>query len=138
MKKIIKAQVINFLNIVPLAENLARKKFISEFILGLIDSRKVQFVEVALHMDSAAKLESVERRIQSFFKDFIFDYDRVCLLLSMFLPRGKVDLSIDRTEWDFGFYQCNILMIVAKQGTVGIPLYWKLLDNKSGLSLIHI
>lgn len=134
MKKIIKAQVINFLNIVPLAENLARKKFISEFILGLIDSRKVQFIEVALHMDSSAKLESVERRIQSFFKDFIFDYDRVCLLLSIFLPRGKLDLCIDRTEWDFGFYQCNILMIVARQGAIGIPLYWKLLDNKSGNS----
>lgn len=134
MREIINAQVINFLNIVPLAENLARKKFISEFILGLIDSKKVQFIEVALHMGSTAKLESVERRIQAFFKVFIFDYDRVCLLLLMFLPKGKLDLSIDRTEWDFGIYQCNILMIVARQGTVGIPLYWKLLDNKSGNS----
>jgi|GEM_PF-6188690 hypothetical protein len=40
MKEIINAQVINILNIVPLAENLARKKFIPAFLLGLLDSRK--------------------------------------------------------------------------------------------------
>ena len=134
MKEIINAKVIEIFNIVPLATNLARKKFISAFLLGLIDSRKVQFKEIALHMSSTAKDESVERKIQSFFKDFIFDYDKVCLLLLLFLPKGKLDLCIDRTEWDFGIYQCNILMIVAKCGSVGIPLYWKLLDNKSGNS----
>lgn len=134
MKGIIKAQVINILNIVPLAMNVARKKFISSFLLGLLDSRKVQFKEIALHIESDAKLESIERNIQSFFKDFIFDYDKVCLLLLMFLPKGKLDLSIDRTEWDFGKYQCNILMIIAKYGAVGIPLRWKLLDNKPGNS----
>lgn len=30
-----------------------------------------------------------------------------------------------------GKYQCNILMIVARCGSIGIPLRWKLLDNKS-------
>ncbi len=37
-------------------------------------------------------------------------------------------------RWDFGVYQCNILMIVAHSGSIGIPLYWELLDNKSGNS----
>lgn len=88
----------------PLAENLARKKFIAVFLLGLIDSRKVQFKEIALHIESQAKLESIERNIQSFFKEFAFNYDTVCLLLLMFLPKGRLDLCIDRTEWDFGKY----------------------------------
>ncbi len=35
---------------------------------------------------------------------------------------------------DFGLYQCNILMMVAKSESMGIPLYWELLDNKSGNS----
>jgi Transposase DDE domain len=134
MKRIIKDKVIELLSKIPLAKNLARKKFISSFILGLIDSRKVQFNEVAIHIESDAKLESVERNIQSFFKDYDFDYEQVCLLLVMFLPRGQLSLSIDRTEWDFGAYQCNILMIVAKNDSVGIPLFWDLLDNKSGNS----
>lgn len=134
MKKIIRDEVIKLLHKIPLAKNLARKKFISSFLLGLIDSRKVQFQEVALHIESAAKVESVERTIQSFFKEYEFDYQQVCALLVLFLPRGKVSLSIDRTEWDFGSYQCNILMIVAKHDSIAIPLYWDLLDNKSGNS----
>lgn len=134
MKKIIRDEVIKLLQKIPLATNLARKKFISSFLLGIIDSEKVQFREVALHIESDAKIESIERNIQSFFKDYEFDYDQVCLLLVLFLPRGKLSLSIDRTEWDFGVYQCNILMVVAKNGSVGIPLYWSLLDNKSGNS----
>ena len=134
MKRIIKDKVIELLDKIPLAKNLARKKFISSFILGLIDSKKVQFNEIAIHIESEAKLESVERNIQSFFKDYEFDYEQVCMLLVMFLPKGKLSLSIDRTEWDFGSYQCNILMIVAKNDSVGIPLFWDLLDNKSGNS----
>jgi len=97
-------------------------------------ARAVQFQEVALHIPSTAKVESVERTIQSFFKDYEFDYQQVCVLLILFLRRGKISLSIDRTEWDFGSYQCNILMIVAKNDSIGIPLYWDLLDNKSGNS----
>lgn len=134
MNKIINDEVTELLNKIPLAENLARKKFISSFLLGIINSRKVQFQEVALHIPSKAKVESVERTIQSFFKDYEFDYQQVCALLILFLPRGKISLSIDRTEWDFGSYQCNILMVVAQNGSVGIPLYWDLLDNKSGNS----
>jgi len=134
MKQIIRDEVIKLLDKIPLAKNLARKKFISSFVLGLIDSRKVQFNEVAIHIESSAKLESVERNIQSFFKEYDFDYKQVCLLLVMFLPKGKLSLSIDRTEWDFGSYQCNILMIVAKNDVVGIPLFWDLLNNNSGNS----
>lgn len=134
MKQIIKDEIIKLLGKIRLAKNLARKKFISSFLLGLIDSRKIQFQEVALLIESDAQLESVERNIQSFFKDYVFDYQQVCLLLLLFLPKGKYTLSIDRTEWDFGVYQCNVLMIVAQNGSVGIPLYWELLDNKSGNS----
>jgi hypothetical protein len=134
MKKIIRDKVIELLDRIPLAKNLARKKFISSFLLGLLDSRKVQFNEVAIHIESSAKLESVERNIQSFFKDYDFDYKQVCILLAMFLPKCKLSLSIDRTEWNFGSYQCNILMIVAKNDSVGIPLFWDLLDNNSGNS----
>lgn len=134
MKQIIRDKVTELLDKIPLAKNLARKKFISAFLLGLIDSKKVQFNEIALHIASEAKPASIERNIQSFFKDYEFDYERVCLLLLLFLPKGKLTLSIDRTEWDFGQYQCNILMIVAQNGSIGIPLYWALLDNNSGNS----
>jgi hypothetical protein len=134
MNYIIKNKVIQLLDKMPLAKNLARKKFISSFLPALIESRKVQFKEIAMHIVTQAKTTSIERTIQSFFKDDEFDYAQVCAWLLMFLPPGKLMLSIDRTEWDFGKYQCNILMIVANNNGIGIPLYWQLLDNRSGNS----
>jgi len=98
MKKIISDEITKVLYKILLAENLARKKFISSFLLGIIDSRKTQFHEVALHIRSTAKVESVERTIQSFFKDYKFDYQQVCMLIILFLRRGKVSLSINRTD----------------------------------------
>ncbi|MDJ1496692.1 hypothetical protein QNI19_27410 [Cytophagaceae bacterium DM2B3-1] len=41
MKTIIGEQVIEILDTVPLAKNLAREIFISSFVLGWIESRKV-------------------------------------------------------------------------------------------------
>ena len=47
---------------------------------------------------------------------------------------GKIRLCLDRTEWDFGCCQVNILMLTASCGEVQVPLFWELLDNKSGNS----
>ncbi len=134
MNQSIENKVTELLEKTNLIENLSRKKFVSMFLVALISTKNVQFHEVSLHMKSDAKPESTERRIQSFFKDFSFDYAKICAFMLLFLPIGKLRLSIDRTEWDFGKYQCNILMIVAKKGSIAIPLYWQLLDNKSGNS----
>lgn len=134
MRNLIESQVIQILDKVQILPHLSRKKFFTALLLGVIESRKVQFSELAISIPLDIKTSSIERRIQAFFKDVEFDYAKVCLLLVCFLPKGKLRLSIDRTEWDFGKYQCNILMIVAKQGNIGIPLYWTMLDNKSGNS----
>lgn len=64
------------------------------------------------------------------------DYQQVAFLLSWFLSSKdkKITLCLDRTEWDFGKCQVNILMVTARQGAITVPLYWELLDNKSGNS----
>ncbi len=120
---------------VKIVENLARQKFIISFLLGLIKSRKVQFCEVAQHLNEEVQDICNEVRIQDFFRQVELDYEQVALLLCLFLKRKeKVRLCIDRTEWDFGKCQVNILMVLACQGAVQVPLYWELLDNKSGNS----
>ncbi|PWK26127.1 hypothetical protein LV89_02147, partial [Arcicella aurantiaca] len=90
MKNIISSKIKNLFSEIPLAKNLARQTFISEFTLGIIKSRNVQFKEVGLHFTTDSKVESNERRIQAFFKDFEFDYQQVAILLVMFLPKGKL------------------------------------------------
>ncbi len=114
--------------------NLARKKFIVEIILAIIASRKIQFHEISLHIESEAKVDSTERRIQAFFANFEFNYEEIAFFLLSLCPKGKLTLCMDRTEWDFGKFQCNILMITARCEGIGIPLFWELLDNKSGNS----
>ena len=54
----------------------------------------------------------------------------------LFIPRGRVTLCLDRTEWKFGQTEVNVLMLTARCGEVAIPLFWELLDKKSGNSAV--
>jgi hypothetical protein len=78
---------------VPIIGNLARKKFISLFILGLIKSRNIQFCQIAQHLNDEAKLSSNQVRIQDFFREVELDYFYVSVLLVSLLPKkGKLRL----------------------------------------------
>jgi predicted amino acid-binding ACT domain protein len=135
MKQSLVEQVSKVLAKVPIVENLARRKFICLFVLGLIKSRNVQFCEIAQHFNDEAKLSSNEVRIQDFFREVDIDYFFVAALLVSLLPaKGKLRLCIDRTEWDFGACRVNILMVIAVKDAMQVPLYWQLLDNNSGNS----
>jgi|AntAceMinimDraft_5_1070358.scaffolds.fasta_scaffold69132_1 hypothetical protein len=135
MKQSLIDEITKVLKRVPIVENLARKKFVSQYIVALVKSRNVQFCEVAQHLNNNVKLASNEIRIQDFFREVEIDYHCVAALLLSLLPKGKkLRLCIDRTEWDFGKCQVNILMILVGYGELQIPLYWELLDNKSGNS----
>ncbi|CAN5738311.1 hypothetical protein BH24BAC1_BH24BAC1_28180 [soil metagenome] len=134
MKTSFNDKIKEFFGKVKIVKNLARQKVFS-FVLGLIKSRKVQFCEVAQHLNQQTQGICNEVRIQDFFRQAALNYEQVALLLCLFLNRKqKVRLCIDRTEWDFGKCQVNILMVLACQGAVQVPLYWELLDNRSGNS----
>lgn len=118
----------------PIVSHLSRQKFVWQFVKALVKTRNVQFPELATELNDEVKEDSNERRIQAFFKDATIDYHIAATLLTMFLPKGKITLCIDRTEWDFGRCQVNILCITACMGKVGLPLYFEMLDNQSGNS----
>ncbi len=135
MKQYCSAEVTAILDTVPIVKNLARKKFIVLFVLAMIKTRSVQFCEIAQNLNDKVKASSNETRIQDFFREVELSYEQVALLLAVFLPRkGKVTLCIDRTEWDFGKCQVNILMVVVRCRQITLPLYWEMLDNNSGNS----
>ena len=135
MKHCLIAKITTVLQHAPIVRNLARQKFVSQFIIALIKSRNVQFCEVAHQLNDSVKLASNETRIQDFFREAPFNYLFLVHLLLRLLPAtGKVRLCIDRTEWDFGKCQVNILLVTVGQGEFTLPLYWELLDNRSGNS----
>jgi len=128
------AKIQDLIGEFKIVKNKSRQKYLSELIGACIRGRSVVFSELAEHIDRDAKRESIERRIQDFFQKVEFDYKALLSLLICFVPHEKMVLSIDRTEWDRGAHQYNILCIVASIGKMAIPLYFELLDNKSGNS----
>lgn len=128
-------EITSLLTKAQIVKNLARKKFFGQFILSLIKSRNVQFCHVAKYLNDTAKVVSNEVRIQDFFRQVTIDYRQVAILILSLLPcEQKLRICIDRTEWDFGKVQFNILMITVGYRELHLPLYWELLDNKSGNS----
>ena len=135
MKQCLIDKITAVLQTVPLVGHLARKKFVAQFLVALINSRKVHFNAIAQHLNDTAKTASNETRIEDFFREVDFNYILVAKLLLSFLPKtGKCRLCVDRTEWNFGRCEVNILVISIGCGDVQLPLYWELLDNKSGNS----
>lgn len=135
MKQYFTDKVTEILHKVSIVDNLARKKFISMFIIALIKSRNVQFNRIAHHLNDEAQIDSNEVRIQNFFRDVTLNYNEVAKLMISLLPKDKkLRLCIDRTEWDFGKHQVNILMVTVGYANFTLPIYFDLLDNKSGNS----
>lgn len=134
MSNILESKIKETLDKVEIVKNLSRKKFLWQFIRGLISVRKVQFCEVATALNDQVKPSSNERRIEAFFEKVELNYEALSVLLCLFLPKGKVTLSMDRTDWKFGSFDINILVVVVRCGTVGMPIYFEMLDNKRGNS----
>ena len=90
---------------------------------------------MAQHLNDAVKLASNETRIQDFFRGANLDYLLVNKLLVSLLPaQDKLRLCLDRTEWDFGQCQVNVLLITAGASDIHVPLFGQLLDSHNGNS----
>jgi len=124
-------KMIRELKVVP---HKSRQEFLCSMIEGLIKSRSVIFSEIADKIDKPIKTASIERRIQAFFKEVRIDYSQLMVFFLSFVHHEKLTLSVDRTEWDFGKTQVNILCVVVSIGKMAVPLYFEMLDNNSGNS----
>jgi hypothetical protein len=111
-----------------------RQEFLCEMIQGVIKSRSVIFSEIADKIDKPIKASSIERRIQDFFAKVSIDYQQLATFLMSFVPHDRLTLSVDRTEWDFGQTQVNVLCAVVSIGKMAVPVYFEMLDNNSGNS----
>jgi hypothetical protein len=111
-----------------------RQEFLCDMIQGVISSRSVIFSEIADKINKPIQVSSIERRIQDFFAKVSLDYQQLAVFLMSFVPHHQLTLSIDRTEWDFGQTQVNVLCVVVSIGKMAVPVYFEMLDNNSGNS----
>jgi hypothetical protein len=110
--------------------HLARQKMMFALIFSMIETRRVQFPELATKLNAAAKDESNLRRIQAFFAHYAFDYRVIGCVLMSFVSTKKCRISIDRTNWKFGDQPINILTLTVYSHGVGLPILFEMLDKQ--------
>lgn len=116
--------------------NKARITCFVKMLLALFSTRTINLNKLACVFSSNAKPLSRYRRLQRFFAEFRIDYDVIAgfIFKLFFVTGGQWYLTIDRTNWQWGKSDINILTLaIAFKGTA-IPIYWELLDNKGGNS----
>jgi len=103
-----------------------------QIVLGLIAVRSVNLKEVACAIASDSHTDSNYRRLQRFFAEVEFPRHVLAQLISglLFLPTEGLYLSMDRTNWQWGKSNINILVLSACYKGAAIPLYWIALDKK--------
>jgi len=111
--------------------NKARIKCLLAIVNSMIKLQTVSYVKLAQGFEGSAEHDSNLRRIQRFFACFVFDPLIFTRLIFSLLPtEPPYRLSMDRTNWQFGNTDINILMLSVCYKGVSIPLVWKLLPKR--------
>lgn len=111
--------------------NKARLACFARMLISLLTIRSVNLSKLAVLFSSAAQISSRYRRLQRFFALFCFDYDQIAsLLFKLFFISGESwYLTVDRTNWQWGKSDINVLMLGIVYRGAAIPIYWELLDK---------
>lgn len=135
LNEIFDTNLVNIGKLYNKTMNKSRIDFLQSVVYAMIASRSVQYGEIADKMGGDADEMSKLRRIQRFMADYPLDYDLVlAFLLLMLPPKSKVSLVLDRTEWEFGNQNHNILVVSIYTHGIGFPIWFECLDNKGGNS----
>ena len=112
--------------------NKSRMDCFVGMLLSLIKVRTVNLTELSCGFTSNANLDSRYKRIKRFFKGFEIDFFRLASWVIFFfnLERETLLLSMDRTNWQWGKKNINILMLSIVYKGIAIPLFWRLLDKR--------
>jgi len=112
--------------------NKARMACFVGMLISLFKVRTINLTELACGFSSNATIDSRYKRIKRFFKDFTIDFSLVASWVIQFfgLTDKQFYLSMDRTNWQWGKKNINILMLSITYKGIAIPLFWSLLDKK--------
>ena len=111
--------------------NLARIKFLSKMIKAIVILRTVNFAKLSTAFGGKADSLSSMRRIQRFMSGYDLDFSLVAKLIFKLLPhKGPYVLSMDRTNWQFGSFDINALVLAVTYQGVAFPLLFRLLPKK--------
>ncbi|MFN7946977.1 MAG: IS4 family transposase [Blastocatellia bacterium] len=101
----------------------ARIKFVAAFVIALLTVKNVNLVELACAFAGQANQESHYKKLQRFFRFFEIPCAELAhLLVKLLGVEGPWTLSLDRTNWQFGQTDLNILMLGIVHQGIAWPL----------------
>lgn len=115
-------------------EDKRRIRFISLFVVSLIRVRSVKLSSLTSVFNPKVKEDSNYKRMQRFFRDFTIDYTMWAKFMVSALPVRSFILTLDRTNWQFGKKDINILCLSIIYKNSSIPLCWDLLNKRGNSS----
>ena len=112
--------------------NLARIKFMAFMLHALCVVQTVSLHKLAAAMPTPVERDSNLRRIQRFIAKYALNLDFVARMIFSLLPvKTGLVLSMDRTNWKFGDFDINILMLGVTYKGIAFPLMFSLLLRKA-------
>lgn len=113
----------------------ARVKFVAAFILALVTVKTVNLTQIASVFVGRAKQASKYKRLQRFFRDFELPLaDIAQWVVKMLDLTESWTLSLDRTNWQFGSVDINLLVLGIVYQGVAYPVVWFALDKTGNSS----
>jgi hypothetical protein len=111
--------------------NLARIKFFGLFLCALCKVQTICFEKLATAFETDAKSSSSLRRIQRFMASYALDTDLIAQLIFKILPhKPPYRLAMDRTNWQFGDTDINVLTLAIVYEGVAFPILISMLDKR--------
>lgn len=110
-----------------------------KMVISLMIIQTVNLKKIANSMFGNAIVNSNYRRLQRFFSSCRFDYNGLAkLLFNMFnFNQGKHYLILDRTNWQWGKSDINVLFLCIAYKKVSIPIFWLVLNKKGNSSTME-
>lgn len=100
-------------------------------IIALCSCRSVNYQKLSQHIGRQAQNLSNCRSIQRFMKQMALPMSLIAMFIYQSIGiKGNVVLIMDRTNWQFGKQNINILMLAIRHNNIAYPLMFKLLDKK--------
>lgn len=111
--------------------NLARIKLMAFLLHALCVVQTVSLHKLASALPTCVERDSNLRRLQRFFANYALDLDIIARMIFSLLPvKSNLVLSMDRTNWKFGDFNINILMLGITYKGIAFPLIFKLLPKR--------
>lgn len=111
--------------------NLARIKLMAYLLHALCVVQTVSLHKLAAAMPTSVDKDSNLRRLQRFFAKYALDLDMIARMIFSLLPvKIGLVLSMDRTNWEFGAFNINILMLGVTYKGIAFPLIFSLLPKR--------